>query len=174
MTEPFSQLPSSVPPFSHALPVLHVNNLPIAPLSSELHSTDNPIDQAVNPDLTTYLDTATHHTVNITKSANSGDHGQTEDGAPSLQHPLPAQVHHGPEDPGPDPGERGSGTTALHNINSATHQDNAATPTTSTDHPTSVTNGQENVCTSQDMVAARKMNANKKQNLAYHTRHRIW
>ena len=95
MTEPFSQLPSSVPPFSHALPALHVNNLPTAPLSSELHSTDNPIDQALNPDLTTYLDTATHHTVNITNSTNSSDHGQSEDDAPSHQHPLPAQVHHG-------------------------------------------------------------------------------
>ena len=85
MTEPFSQSPSSVPPFSHALPALHVNNLPTAPLSSELHSTDNPINQAVNPDLTTYLDTATHHTVNVPNSANSGDLGQTEEVAPPLQ-----------------------------------------------------------------------------------------
>ena len=54
MTEPFSQPPSFVPPFSHALPALHVNNLQTAPLSSELHSTDNPINQALNPDLTTF------------------------------------------------------------------------------------------------------------------------
>ena len=40
MTEPFPQPPSSVPPFSRALPALYVNNLPTAPLSSELHSTD--------------------------------------------------------------------------------------------------------------------------------------
>ena len=87
MTEPFPQPPSFVPPFLHALPALHVNNLPTAPLSSELHSTDNPIDQALNPDLTTYLDTATHHTVNIPNSATSGDLGQTEDVAPPFNSP---------------------------------------------------------------------------------------
>ena len=141
MTEPFPQPPSFVPPFSHALPALHVDNLPTAPLSSELHSTDSPIDQALNPDLTTYLDTATHHTVNIPNSATSGDLGQTEDVAPPLQQPLPPQVHHGPDDAGPDPGEERSESTALPNVNSATHQDNAATPT----------------------------NTNKKQNRAYHT-----
>ena len=141
MTEPFSQPPSSVPPFSHALPVLHVNNLPTAPLSSELHSTDSPINQALNPDLTTHLDTATHHTINTPNSATSGDLWQTEDVAPPLQQPLPPQVHHGPDDAGPDPGEEGSESTALPNVNSATHQDNATTPT----------------------------NTNKQQNRAYHT-----
>ena len=141
MTEPFPQPPSSLPPFSHALPALHVSNFS-TPLSSELHSTDSPINQALNPDLTTYLDTATLHTVTITNSANSGDHGQTEDDAPSRQQPLPPQVHRGPDDAGPDPGEEGSGTTTIpNNSNSATHQINATTPT----------------------------NTNKKQNRADHT-----
>ena len=90
MTEPFPQPPSSVPPFLHALPALHLNNLPTAPLSSELQSTDSPIDQALNPDLTTYLDTATHHTVNIPNPATSGDLGQTEDVAPPPPPPSTA------------------------------------------------------------------------------------
>ena len=147
-----------------------MNSHPATPSSSELHSANNPIDQALNPDLNTHLDTATHHTVNTTNSADYGDHGQTEDDALSLQQPLPAQVHHGPEDPGPDPGEEGSGTTTLPiNSNSATHRDNATMLTSPTSHPTSVTNGHQNVGTPQDMVAAREMNANQKQSHAYHT-----
>ena len=141
MTEPFPQPPSSVPPSSHALSALHVNNLPTAPLSSELHSTDSSTDQALNPDLTTHLDTSTHHTVNTPSSANSGDLWQTEDVTPSLQQPLPPQVHHEPGHVGPDRGEGGSGTSALPNVNSATRQDNATAPT----------------------------NTNKKQSRAYHT-----
>ena len=129
MTEPFPQPPSSVPPFSHALPALHVNNLPTTPLPSELHSTDNPINQALNPDLPTFLDTATHHTVNIPNLATSGDLGQIKDVARPLLQPLPAQVHYGPDDAGPDPGEVGSGSTALPNVNSAAHQGSATTPT---------------------------------------------